>query len=161
MIRDVKPLDAEHIAKIYNYYIENTAVTFDENPVTAEKIRQKIENIRSKAYPYLACDEDHQLAGYAYINTWRPHSAYSITLETSIYIAPQHTGKGLGAKLYEALIEKSRERSIHSLIAVISLPNDPSRRLHEKFGFRPTGIFKAAGIKFNRLIDVEFWQKIL
>ncbi|MDR0541308.1 MAG: GNAT family N-acetyltransferase [Dysgonamonadaceae bacterium] len=161
MIRNVKLYDAERIAKIYNYYIENTAVTFDEDPVTVEKIRQKIEDIRAKAYPYLVCEEDGLLTGYAYINTWRPHSAYNITLETSIYIDPQYVGKGLGAKLYEALIEKSGGMNIHSLIAVISLPNDSSRKLHEKFGFRLVGNFKETGIKFNRLIDVEFWQKIL
>ncbi|MDR1631471.1 MAG: GNAT family N-acetyltransferase [Dysgonamonadaceae bacterium] len=161
MIRNVKPFDAEHIAKIYNYYIENTAVTFDENPVTTEKIRQKIDDICAKAYPYLVCEKNNQLVGYAHLNTWRSHSAYNITLETTIYIDPEHTGKGLGVKLYEALIEKSRKINIHSLIAVISLPNDSSRKLHEKFGFQLVGNFKETGIKFNKLIDVEFWQKIL
>jgi phosphinothricin acetyltransferase len=161
MIRNVELYDAEHIAKIYNYYVENTTVTFDENPVETEKIRQKIGDIRAKAYPYLVCEEDGLLVGYAYINTWRPHSAYNITLETSIYMDPQHVGKSLGVKLYEALIEKSRRINIHSLIAVISLPNDSSRKLHEKFGFRLIGNFKETGLKFNRLIDVEFWQKML
>lgn len=161
MIRNVKSDDAEHIAEIYNYYIENTAVTFDENPVSVEKIRQKIEDICAKAYPYLVYEENNQLIGYTYINTWRPQSAYNITLETSIYMDPRHIGKGLGVKLYEALIEKSRDMNIHSLIAVISLPNDSSRKLQEKFGFRPVGNFKETGFKFNRLIDVEFWQKIL
>jgi phosphinothricin acetyltransferase len=82
-------------------------------------------------------------------------------LETSIYINPKHTGKGFGVKLYEALIEESRKINIHSLIAVMSVPNDSSRKLHEKCGFRLIGICKETGFKFNRLIDVEFWQKIL
>jgi phosphinothricin acetyltransferase len=161
MIRNVKLNDAERIAEIYNYYIENTAVTFDENPVAEEKIRQKIEEIRAKGYPYIVYEENGLLTGYAYINTWRPHSAYNITLETSIYLDMQHAGKGLGTKLYEVLIEESRKMNIHSLIAVISLPNDLSRRLHEKFEFRLVGNFKETGVKFGRLIDVEFWQKIL
>lgn len=161
MIRNVKLSDAERITEIYNYYIENTAVTFDENPVAKEKIRQKIEDIRTKGYPYIVYEERGLLTGYAYINTWRPHSAYNITLETSIYLDMQYAGKGLGTKLYEVLIEESRKMNIHSLIAVISLPNGLSRKLHEKFGFRLVGNFKEAGIKFGRLIDVEFWQKIL
>jgi phosphinothricin acetyltransferase len=161
MIRNVKLSDAERIAEIYNYYIENTAVTFDENPVAEEKIRQKIEDIRAKSYPFIVYEENGQLIGYAYINTWRPHSAYNITLETTIYLDMQHAGKGLGTRLYEALIEKSRGMNIHSLIAVISLPNDCSRKLHENFGFQLIGNFKETGIKFNKLIDVEFWQKFL
>jgi phosphinothricin acetyltransferase len=161
MIRNVKLSDAEHIAQIYNYYIENTVITFDENTVAEEKIRQKIENIGAKGYPFIVYEENGQLIGYAYIDTWRPHSAYNITLETSIYLDMQYAGKGLGTKLYEALIEKSHGMNIHSLIAVISLPNDCSRRLHEKFGFRLIGNFKETGEKFNKLIDVEFWQKTL
>jgi phosphinothricin acetyltransferase len=161
MIRNVKLSDADRIAEIYNYYIENTAVTFDENLVEAKKIRQKIEDILSKGYPFIVYEENEQLIGYAYINTWRPHSAYNITLETTVYLDIRHSGKGLGTKLYEALIEKSREINIHSLIAVISLPNNCSRRLHKKFGFQLIGNFKEAGKKFRKLIDVEFWQKIL
>ena len=161
MIRKVKLSDAERISEIYNYYIENTAVTFDENPVAEEKIRQKIEEVCTKGYPYIVYEENGLLAGYAYISTWRPHSAYGITLETSIYLDMQYAGKGLGTKLYEVLIEESRKINIHSLIAVISLPNDLSRKLHEKFGFRLVGNFRETGVKFGRLIDVEFWQKIL
>jgi phosphinothricin acetyltransferase len=161
MIRNVKLSDAEHIAGIYNYYIENTVVTFDENPVSVEKIRQKMEDVHTKGYPFIAYEENGQLIGYAYVNTWRSHSAYNITLETSIYLDIQYAGRGVGTQLYEVLIEKSRELNIHSLIAVISLPNDCSRKLHEKFGFQLIGNFKETGIKFNRLIDVEFWQKIL
>jgi len=161
MIRNVKLSDAERIAQIYNYYIENTVVTFDENQVAEETVRQKIEDIRAKSYPYLVYEEKGQLMGYAYLDTWRSRSAYNITLETSIYVDIQHTGKGWGSKLYEALIEKARGMNIHSLIAGISLPNDYSRKLHKKFGFQLIGNFKEVGIKFNKLIDVEFWQKIV
>ena len=161
MIRNVKLSDAERIAEIYNYYIENTVITFEENTVVEEKIRQKIEDIRAKGYPYIVCEEKGQLIGYAYLDTWRSRSAYNITLETSVYVDVKHTGKGYGTKLYEALIEKARGMNIHSLIAGISLPNDCSRKLHEKFEFQLIGNFKEAGIKFNKLIDVEFWQKIL
>ncbi|GHT55299.1 GNAT family N-acetyltransferase [Bacteroidia bacterium] len=161
MIRNVKLSDAARIAEIYNYYIENTVVTFDAIPVAAENIRHKIEEIRAKGYPYLVCEKDEQLVGYAYLNTWRSRAAYNITLETSIYLDIQHTGKNLGTKLYAALIEKASGMNIHSLIGVISLPNDESRKLHEKFGFQLIGNFREAGIKFNKLIDVEFWQKFL
>jgi phosphinothricin acetyltransferase len=160
MIRTVNTNDAERIAEIYNYYVEHTDVTFDEKPVTVEEIRQKIADVCAK-YPYFVYEKNSRLIGYAYINAWRPYPAYGVTAETSIYIDPKHAGKGFGTNLYETLIEKSREINIHSLIAVLSVPNDSSRKLHDKLGFRQAGCFRETGFKFNRLIDVEFWQKIL
>ncbi|WP_242052987.1 GNAT family N-acetyltransferase, partial [Dysgonomonas sp. GY617] len=87
--------------------------------------------------------------------------AYDITLETSVYIDEKAQAKGLGTILYAELINKAREINIHSLIGVISLPNPISQKLHEKFNFELVGNFKESGLKFNKLIDVEFWQLIL
>jgi phosphinothricin acetyltransferase len=79
-------------------------------------------------------------------------------LETSVYLDACFTGKGVGSILYQELIARARKMNIHSLIGVLSIPNEASRRLHEKFGFRIAGTFKEVGYKFNRLIDVEYWQ---
>ncbi|MDR0865871.1 MAG: GNAT family N-acetyltransferase [Candidatus Symbiothrix sp.] len=161
MFRNVEIADAARIAEIYNYYIENTIITFEEENTTPEEIAQRIVNIQKKNYPYIVYEENGQVVGYAYLNNWRSRSAYDITLETSIYLDIREVGKGLGSKLYAELIERSKGTAIHSLIGVISLPNEASRKLHEKLGFQLVGNFRESGLKFNRLIDVEFWQLIL
>jgi phosphinothricin acetyltransferase len=161
MIRDVKFSDAVRIAEIYNYYIAHTIITFEDEKVDAFEIQRRINTIAARHYPYLVAEENGLLTGYAYLNQWRERKAYHITLETSIYLDRRFTGKGAGSALYYELIERAKAIHIHSLIGVISLPNEASRRLHQKTGFRLVGNFIESGEKFDRLIDVECWQKIL
>ncbi|MDR3219583.1 MAG: GNAT family N-acetyltransferase [Dysgonamonadaceae bacterium] len=161
MIRNVSLSDAPRIAEIYNYYINNTIITFEETEIDAGEIERRIQHVREKHFPYIVYEEDGRLLAYAYIDNWRSRSAYDISLETSIYLDIHATGKGIGPVLYRELITKSKEINIHSLIGVISLPNEASRKLHERLGFRLVGNFRESGLKFNRLIDVEFWQLIL
>jgi phosphinothricin acetyltransferase len=161
MIRNVLPSDAARIAEIYNYYIENTIITFEEENIDAEEIERRIKSVQGKHFPYIVYEEDGQLLGYAYLNNWRTRSAYDITLETSIYLDINYMGRGIGTVLYKELIEKSKEINIHSLIGVISLPNEASQRIHKNLGFQLIGNFKESGLKFNKLVDVEFWQLML
>ncbi len=161
MIRNVRLSDAKRIAEIYNYYIENTIITFEEEKVTEEEVAQRIKAITAKNFPYIVYEEKGIVTGYAYLNNWRSRSAYDITLENSVYLDHKITGKGLGSVLLEELIKESRKISIHSIIGVISLPNDISRKLHAKFGFELIGNFRESGRKFGKLVDVEFWQLIL
>ncbi|MGM5631155.1 GNAT family N-acetyltransferase [Apibacter raozihei] len=161
MIRKVRMSDAKRIAEIYNYYIEETIITFEEEKVSEKDIVYRIEKILKKNYPYLIYEENNDVIGYAYVNNWRERSAYDITLETSLYLDHHITGKGRGNLLLEELIEESKKINVHSLIGVISLPNEPSRKIHKRFGFELVGNFRESGKKFNRLIDVEFWQLIL
>lgn len=161
MIRDVILSDADRIAEIYNYYIENTVITFEENTITGDDIRQRIEKIKSKGFPYIVYEKEGIVIGYAYLNNWRERSAYDITLETSVYLSHEAIGRGAGTVLYKELIERAKKQRIHSVIGGISLPNDESRRLHEKFGFTLVGNFKESGRKFGKYIDVEFWQLML
>jgi phosphinothricin acetyltransferase len=129
--------------------------------VDEEEIKRRILKVQGKGFSYIVCEQDGEVAGYAYLNDWRERAAYNITLETSVYLDRKATGKGLGSILYRELIDRAREINIHSLIGGVSLPNPESRRLHEKFNFEPVGNFRESGIKFGRLIDVEFWQLIL
>lgn len=161
MIRDVTLADAGRIADIYNYYIENTIITFEYEPVTEDDIRQRIIKIQQKNYPYFVYETDGNIIGYAYLNNWRERVAYDITLETSVYLDHKMMGGGVGSILYKELISRARKIDIHSLIGVISLPNDESRHLHRKFDFELIGNFRESGVKFGKLIDVEFWQLIL
>lgn len=160
-IRDVQFSDAARIAEIYNYYIENTIITFEEVPVSEEEIRLRIEKVQAKNYPFIVYEKDGLVIGYAYISNWRERSAYDITLETSIYLASDAVAFGVGTELYRALIGRSKALNTHSLIGVISLPNEASQKLHQKLGFILVGNFRESGHKFGKLIDVEFWQLIL
>jgi phosphinothricin acetyltransferase len=86
MIRNVKLSDAGRIAEIYNYYIEHTIITFEEETINADEIERRIQSIQGKNYPYITYEKDGVLLGYAYLSNWRTRSAYDKTLETSIYL---------------------------------------------------------------------------
>jgi phosphinothricin acetyltransferase len=158
MVRNADLSDAGRITEIYNYYIEHTVITFVEEKITVEETRQKIDDLLKKSYPYIVYEEEGEVVAYACLSNWRPQSAYGITLETTVYLDAHFTGKGIGTILYKELLERAKTMKIHSLIGVLAVPNEASRRLHEKFGFHLAGIFKETGYKFNRLVDVEFWQ---
>ena len=157
-IRDVKLSDAEAIAKIYNPYILNTVITFEETPVTSEDIKTRIENVGKLGLPYLVMEENEQLIGYAYAGTWRTRAAYKHTVETSVYLQQGLTGKGLGTTLYKALIDRLKSLDIHVALGGITLPNPVSVGLHEKLGFKKVAHFNEVGYKFGRWLDVGFWQ---
>lgn len=161
MIRNALPADAGQIAQIYNYYINETIITFEEKPLSQEEMEERIKTITAKGYPYLVYEKEKQIMGFAYLNTWRARSAFDITLESSIYLLPDTQGQGIGSVLYQELIGRARELKLHSLIAAISLPNDVSQKLHQKMGFQLVGNFKEAGKKFGKLVDCEFWQLFL
>lgn len=161
MIRDVSTDDAKRIAEIYNYYIEHTIITFEYDKLTEIDMRDRIVKIKKKGFPFFVYEENNVVMGYAYLNNWRERAAYDITLETSVYLDYQLTNKGIGSILYAELIERARSIGTHSLIGVISLPNEQSQRLHRKFNFDLIGNFRESGVKFGKLIDVEFWQLLL
>ena len=165
MIRFASPDDAAAICSIYNYYVENTTVSFEEVPVRTAEMEERIRKIGSK-YPYLVWQETDSanagdINGYAYVNTWRERSAYRYSAETSIYLRDGFQRKGIGNKLMEKLLEEVRKTEIHTLVAGITLPNDGSVGLHEKFGFKRTACFSEIGRKFGKWIDVCYWQLIL
>jgi L-amino acid N-acyltransferase YncA len=160
MIRPVLPADAASIVDIYNPYIRDTTITFEEEPVSREEMALRIGKV-TKDFPWLVWEEDGVVLGYAYGSTWRARPAYRFALETTIYLSPSCCGKGVGPKLYEALITELRQRGFHSALGCIALPNDPSVRLHEKLGFQKVAHFKEAGWKFGAWVDVGFWELIL
>ena len=159
MIRPVNPDDAAAICAIYNYYIENTTVTFEETPLWPDVMEERIRKISAK-YPYLVWEAD-EINGYAYINTWKDRSAYRFSAEVSIYLRNGFQGRGMGHKLMERLLEEVRKTDIHCLVAGIALPNERSVALHEKFGFRKIAHFEEIGCKFNKWLDVGYWELIL
>jgi len=99
------------------------------------------------------------VAGYASSSRYRIKPAYETSIETSIYLAPEATGKGIGTKLYAALFDALRGEDVHRAYAGISLPNPASIALYEKFGFKRAGLYTEQGRKFGRYWDVAWYEK--
>ena len=157
MIREAAFSDAEAIAEIYNYYILNTVITFEFDPITPREIMNRMEKYQEVG-PYLVFEENERIIGYAYVSKFRDRNAYEHSVESSIYVKNGLGGKGVGTKLYSELLSQvSLQR--HIIIGGIALPNDASVKLHEKCGFKKVGHFSEVGRKFGKWIDVGFWQK--
>lgn len=166
LIRPVHPDDFSSIAALTNRYITTTAIHFAHHPVLAEDLRASwLKTI--DIYPFLIVEAPPApgvspvFAGFAKAYRWREREAYQRTAETGIYIEPAFHGKGLGRALYAALIDACRAAGLHTLIAGIALPNDPSIRLHEALGFTHVGVTREVGWKFDRWHDVAFMQLML
>jgi len=159
MIRSATLDDAEKICAIYNHYIENSIATFEEESVAVGDMRDRIAEASAER-PWFVYDLDDGLAGFAYASPWKSRCAYRFSLETTVYLSPDHLGRGIGTDLYGHLIEAIRKKNIHSLIAAIALPNEGSIALHEKLGFEKVGQFLEVGWKFDHWIDVGYWELI-
>ena len=150
--------DAEAICAIYNHYVGNTTISFEEAPVPAGEMAQRIAEVSAADLPWLVLCEGDTLLGYAYATKWRVRQAYRFSVETSVYLDRHQTGKGAGRLLYEALLAELRRRELHLAIAGIAQPNEASVRLHERLGFRKVAHFGEVGRKFGNWIDVGYWQ---
>ena len=160
MIRPALPDDAPQICGIYNHYVEETVITFEEQTVSGAEMSRRIVDTTT-TFPWLVTEIDGSIAGYAYATAWKSRSAYRFAVETAIYLKPDLTGRGVGHELYAALIADLRERHLHSVIGGIALPNDASIALHEKLGFRKIGIFPEVGWKLSAWVDVGYWELVL
>jgi L-amino acid N-acyltransferase YncA len=157
MIREATSSDASAITAIYNYYILNTTITFELYPITRGETIKRMEKYKEVG-PYLVFEEDGEVIGYAYVARFRERRAYEHSVESSIYLKNGCGGKGLGTRLYSELLSQvSIQR--HTIIGGIALPNEASVRLHEKCGFRKVAHFSEVGWKFEKWIDVGFWQR--
>lgn len=157
MIRPATPDDAAAIVEIYNHYVATTVISFEERPVTVEEMAGRIREVTA-ALPWLVHEADGRVIGYAYATRWRVRSAYRFAAETSVYLAPGQGGKGVGSALYTRLLEELRAREIHMAIGGIAQPNPASVALHERLGFEKVAHFKQVGRKFDRWIDMGYWE---
>jgi phosphinothricin acetyltransferase len=161
-IRTVEEGDWEAIAALTNAYIVGTAVHFGYEPVTGAELRAAWWPKRER-YPFLVADDTRTGAflGYAKAGSWRERAAYQWTAEVGIYVVADAQRRGVGRRLYGALIEACRARGFHSLVGGVTLPNEPSCALHEAMGFRRVATFARAGWKLGRWHDVAFYQCML
>ena len=162
MIRSAIAADAQAICAIYNHFILQSAVTFEEMAITPDDMAARIDAISGPGrLPFLVAELDGAVAGYAYAAPWKARSAYRHTVESSVYIAPGFAGMGMGSRLYQALLQHLREREVHAVLAGIVLPNSASIGLHEAFGFARVGQLREVGKKFGQWMDVGYWQLLL
>ena len=162
-IRRARPEDIPDIREIYNHYVTNSVVTFDEKPLTIRAWKAKFAFLKKLGHPVLvAVSPSEQVLGYALVQPWRPRSGYRFTVENAIYLRPASTGKGLGSALLTALVEASEEAGLRTMIAVISDSGaDASLTLHERAGFIEVGRMGGVGYKFNRSLGTVTLQKTL
>lgn len=159
-IRPATPQDAEKIAAIYNYYVEKTTVTFEEKAISVATMTERLA-AASTTYPWLVAESTSEVLAYAYASPWSNRSGYKASAETTIYVAQNHTQKGIGIALYGSLMERLRAQIFHCAIGVIAQPNPVSVSLHEKLGFRKIGVMPEIGKKFGNWISVGYWQLLL
>ncbi|MDR2404664.1 MAG: GNAT family N-acetyltransferase [Spirochaetaceae bacterium] len=160
MIRRITEADAVVIAEIYNYYIENTAITFEEDPLSPDAMARRIGETCAK-YPWFVREEGGVVTGYAYANKWKDRFAYRFAVELSLYLRKGCEGRGFGSELLGRLLDELRKTSVHAVVAVITIPNERSVALHEKFGFKEVARLNEIGYKLNRWLDVGYWELIL
>jgi L-amino acid N-acyltransferase YncA len=160
LIRPARKADATEILKIYTPYINNTAITFETEIPTIEEFTKRIETIQ-KHYPYLVCERDNQIIGYAYASQYRERSAYRYSIELSIYVDQKYRHQGIGTALYTHLFDTLQTYEFYTAYACITLPNESSIVLHQTFGFQEIGIFHHAGYKGGKWLDVIWMEKQL
>ncbi|MDQ0574770.1 GNAT family N-acetyltransferase [Agromyces albus] len=162
-LRAARPSDLPAVREIYNYYVANSTVTFDEDAMTLKEWKSKFAYLSKLGMPFVVAESPSgQLLGYALVSPWKQKRAYRYTVENSIYLGPAAAGKGLGRALLAELIERSKAAGLKEIIAVIADQGaEASIALHEKFGFVEIGRMGRVGFKFERWLGTVLMQKTL
>ena len=160
IVRPATIKDAEAILGIYTPYITDTYISFETEVPAIKEFSERIENIM-KNYPYLVCEVDGKVVGYAYASKHRERAAYKYSADVSVYIAAAYKRRGIGKALYVKLFELLKEQGIYTVYAGITLPNNTSIGLHKSMGFNEVGVYHKVGFKHGRWHDVAWFEKVL
>lgn len=160
-IRGIRDDESHAVAEIYNHFVLTSDATFEMGIVNTAEMQRRIQQILNRGYPFLVCELDGEIAGYAYADRYKEREAYRASVELSVYVGSSFKDLGIGTALYEVLIPLLASQKCHALMAGISLPNDASVKLHEKFGFKKVAHFSEVGRKFDRWIDVGYWELLI
>jgi phosphinothricin acetyltransferase len=163
IVRPATADDIPRITEIYNHYVESSQATFDIEPVTNEKRMQWLSHYSSSGphRVFVAVDDDGVVCGYASSSPFRERAAYATSIETSVYVDVARARNGIGSMLYDRLFEALKGEDVHRAYAGITLPNEASVALHERFGFKRVGVYTEVGRKFGRYWDVAWFEKAL
>ena len=161
-IRNCGPGDYDAVVTIYNHYIQHSHSTFDMTPYSVgERVSWFASFAEDGPYQLLVAEVDARVAGYCYSKKFNPRPAYDVSVETTIYVAADAIGRQLGTALYGELFARLGNTGLHGAYAGITLPNDASVRLHEKFGFHRIGVETEVGYKFDQYWDVARYERRL
>jgi len=161
-VRDARAADLPRLTEIYNHYVLTTPITFDLEPYAPEDRRPWFQQFAlAGRHRLLVAEEAGRIAGYAGSHQFRTKAAYDTTIETTVYCAPEATGRGIGSLLYGALFQALANEDLRLAVAGATLPNDASVALHERFGFTSVGVMHDVGRKFGRYWDVGWYEKLL
>ena len=159
-IRPACEADLPSLTDIYNHYVRETAVTFDVEPRSLEQRRQWLDGFAATGrHRCFVAVKDGSAIGWASSHRYNERAAYDTTVLSSIYLAPDATGQGLGRRLYTHLFDALKNEDIHRVFGGITLPNEASVRLHRAMGFEPVGVYREVGRKFGRYWDVATYLR--
>lgn len=147
------------IIEIYNWAIKETTSTFDTELKSLETYGTFLSSFQK--HPLLVAIEDEIVLGWGCLKPYSDRSAYDDTVELSVYISPNHHGKGIGNQMMQELLSQAKKYRFHSILSRITSESNASVKLHKKFGFEEVGVMKEVGLKFGRRIDVILMQKII
>lgn len=160
-IRVATDRDLDAVAAIYAREVHEGTATFDLVPPPRAKWEGLLASSHHGDHFLVAVDEEDEVLGFAYSSQFRPKGAYDGTREATIYLSPAAAGRGLGRLLYDDLLARMRASGVRTALACIALPNDASEGLHRACGFERQGVLREVGRKFDRWIDVVWWQRML
>ncbi len=155
--------DVPDMLEIYNYYVANSTVTFDEDAMTLKEMRAKFRKVDELGFPWLvAVSPRGMILGYSYVTPWKARAAYRFTVEDSIYLSPAAAGKGIGKALFTRMLDDAAAAGVKEVIAVIADQGaDASIAMHRNFGFKEVGRMGKVGFKFDRWLGTVLMQKSL
>ncbi|BAY10138.1 arsinothricin resistance N-acetyltransferase ArsN1 family B [Calothrix sp. NIES-2098] len=159
-IRLANEHDASQMLAIYAPIVRETTISFELEPPSEVEFQQRIENYQQQM-PWLVCEIDGEVVGYAYASPYRTRAAYQWSVESSVYVGENYRRKGIATALYTTLFKLLQLQGFYNVVAAIALPNQASVAAHEAVGFLPQGVLRQVGYKFSQWHDIGFWQLAL
>ncbi|HMM20945.1 MAG TPA: N-acetyltransferase family protein [Selenomonadales bacterium] len=156
-LRFATPEDCPSLLAIYSPYVKNTVISFELAPPSTQDFRSRIAATLEQ-FPWLVGEIDGKAAGYAYASKHRARTAYQWSVDLSVYIDPAYHKRNIATALYSALRDLLTLQGYYNAFAGVTIPNEKSEGFHESFGFRPVGVYRHVGYKFNRWHDVKWYS---
>ena len=161
-IENARRADADALLALRNHYIAHSCATFDEAPLRPAAVQAWIAGFAATGpHRLLVARDGGRLLGYCSSQPYRAHPAFARTIETSVYVAPDAAGAGVGSALYGRLFGELAGLGLHRAVVGIALPNEASVRLHARMGFRPVGVFDEYAHKNGRPISSQWMQRTM
>lgn len=162
IIRNGKRSDAAGMAEVYNHYVRTSPVIFSNIVYDERMMEDKIDRLALiDNFPFLIAESEGKVVGYGYAHYWQPDPVYSQSWELTMYLSDEASGQGIGSEIIRRLVNESRSRGAHTLVAFVTEGNLPCERMLSKAGFSLIGVFKEVGYKFGNYLNDALYQLIL